>query len=250
MDNPEKTEEGQTGTEAEGQVEGQQAEGQTEGEAKTEEPKTVPYERFQEMAAKVKQLEEQATIAQQQMALAKANPPQGQQSVQQPVTRDIFKEVGLNDDDDVPTVKQHRQILEHYGKVFDTRLAELAFFQTHPDYTDLVGTADECMSGKYAEPLATAIKQNPALIQMIAQSGNPRLAAYEVAKLQKAKTKTDAPVKTNEAKTVIDEAVENANRVKSSSNAKGGEALSEKGRIENMPDKDFLELARKHGAFV
>ena len=84
---------------------------------------------------------------------------------------------------------------------------------------------------------------------MIAQSGNPRLAAYEIAKLQMSRT-ANKPVKEDEAKNAIDEAVANANRVKSSSNAKGGEALSEEGRYASMDDKAFLELAHKHGAFV
>jgi len=250
MDDPEKTEEGQTENQAEGQQAEGQIEGQTEGETQTEaELKTVPYERFQEVVDKMKQLEEQVGIAQQQMALAKANPPQAQGQETSASRFDIFKEVGLVDDDDVPTVKQHKRILEHYGKVFDSRLAEISFLQSHPDYTDLVGTVDEVASGKYAEPLAAAIKQNPALIRMIAQSRNPRLAAYEVAKLQKSNV-SDKPIKTDEAKGAIDEAVANANRVKSSSNTKGGEALSEEGRYATMDDADFLKLAHQRGAIV
>jgi len=239
-DEPEKTE-GQAENQ---EAENQQAESQqVEGKAK-DEPKTVPYERFQEVVDEVKQLKEQAEMAAQQVALARANPPQQEQK-----EFDIFKEVGLEDEDDVPTVKQHRQILNHYATVFDRRLAELAFQQAHPDFAELVGTADEIASGKYAAPLAAAIKQNPALMRMIAKSDNPRLAAYYVAKLQKSKTGNE-PIKKNEAQNVIDEAVENANRIKSSANTKGGENLSEEGRIAKMDDKDFLKLAREHGAFV
>ena len=252
MADPEKTEEVQTEEQIEAQAEAEaQAEVEVEveaaGEVEDQEPKTVSYERFQEMVDKVKGLEGQVEVANQQMALARANPVQGQQ-VQAPQF-DIFKEVGLEDEDDMPNVKQHRQILEHYGKVFDSRLAEIAFHQAHSDYADLVGTADEIMSGKYAEPLAAAIKQNPALLTMIAKSGDPRLAAYEIAKLQKTRT-ADKPVKAKDAKAAIDEAVENAARVKSSANIKGGGALSEEGRYEGMSDADFLKLALSHGAIV
>lgn len=217
-------------------------------ETKTDEPKTVPYERVKELTETIKGLEEQITTIQQQQALARANPVQTQQQVQQ---FDIYKEVGLDPEDpeDIPNQGQLKQIINHAATVFDKRLAAIAFQQAHPDYADLVGTADEISTGKYAEPLAAAIKQNPALLNMIAQSGDPRIAAYEIAKLQKAKTK-DEPIKKDEAKSAIEEAVENANRVKSSSNAKGGEALSEEGRIANMSPEDFVKLALSHGAII
>lgn len=232
------------------QVEGQEkgtVEGQEESKG-DETPETVPYERFQEVVNKVEQLEKQAEVSAQQMAIAKANPPQlkagpGEQF-------DIFKEVGAVDDEDMLTVAQHRKVLNHYGTIFDRRLAEIDFRQTRPDYADLVGTADEIASGKYAAPLASAIKDNPALEKLISTSGNPRVAAYEIAKLQAAKKSDKKPIETDEAKEAIDEAVDNAKRIKSSSNTKGGGALSEEGRYAKMPNADFLKLARSHGAIV
>jgi len=231
--------------EVKGQTEGQVDDNVTEGQAE-EEPKTVPYERFQEVVDKVKQLEEQAIIAAEQRAIEKANPSQVQSEA--PTQQfDIFKEVGLEDEDDVPTVSQLKKIFSSVGTMFDRRLAEVSFKQAHPDYDDLVGTVDEIASGKYAEPLAAAIKKNPALVGMIAQSKNPRLAAYEIAKLQKSKA---SPVKTIEAKDVISEAVANAGKVKSSANTQGGAPLSEKGRYDTMSTNDFLKLAHSHGAII
>lgn len=255
MADPENTEEGQVEDEAkgqaEGEAEGQQAESQAEGEAKgeAEESETVPYERFQEVVTEMKALKEQNETIMQQQALARANPIQGQQ--EQAPQFDIYKEVGLDPEDpeDIPNQGQIKKILNHAGKVFSSQLAQIAFQQAHPDYAELVGSADEISSGKYAGPLAAAIKQNPALLTMIAKSGDPRLAAYEIAKLQKAKTK-DEPVKKDEAKDAIDEAVENAKRVKSSSNAKGGGALSEEGRYEGMSDEEFVALALSNGAYI
>ncbi len=215
-----------------------------ETEAKAEE--TVPMERFKEMVDKVELLEKQAGVAAEQAAIAKANPIAAQATSADQF--DIFKEVGLDKDDDVPDVGQTKKIMAHYGHVFDMRIATLAFHQAHPDYDQLVGTVDEIASGKYAEPLAAAIKKNPALQSMIASSKNPRIAAYEVAKLQKESVKT--PVVTKDAKDAIDEAVKAANKVKSPSNTKGGESLSEEGRIAKMSDADFLNIARDNGAFV
>ncbi len=216
-----------------------------DGKPKAEE--TVPMKRFQEMVDKVEALTKQAEANAEQQAIAKANPIAAQaQTVDQ---FDIFKEVGLNDGDDVPNVDQTKKIMAHYGKVFDMRIATLAFHQAHPDYDQLVGTVDEIASGKYAEPLAAAINKNPALQSMIASSKNPRIAAYEVAKLQKESVKT--PVVTKDAKDAIDEAVKAAEKVKSPSNTKGGEALSEEGRYKKMSDGDFLRLhAHPNGAFV
>ena len=51
-----------------------------------------------------------------------------------------------------------------------------------------------------------------------------------------------------EAKGVIDEAVANASRPKSSSTVKGGSALSEAGRYENMSDEEIVKLAIERGA--
>lgn len=215
-----------------------------DGDPKEEE--TVSMERFKEMVDKVESLTKQAEVTAEQAAIAKANPIAGQTA--QVNQFDIFKEVGLDKDDDVPDVGQTKKIMAHYGNVFDRRIADLAFHQAHPDYTQLVGTVDEIMSGKYAEPLAAAIKKNPALKNIIANSQDSRLAAYEVAKLQKESVKS--PVETKEAKDAIDEAVNIANKIKSPSNTKGGEALSEEGRIAKMSDADFLNIAHDNGAFV
>lgn len=248
MDDPEKTEEGQE-EESEGQqTEGQEAEGKAEGEAE-DELKTVPYDRFEEVVKQVKALEAQVGTANQQLALARANPSQ----VKAPAAPqfDIYKEVGLdpNDPEDIPNQGQLKKIMGHYATVYDTQLANIAFLQAHPDYTELVGTADECASGQYAAPLAAALKDNPALINMITNSPNPCLAAYGIAKLQKNKA-PGKPVKEDEAKEVIEEAARNAGRVKSSANAKGGGALSEEARYAKMNNADFLKLAHTRGAIV
>ena len=87
------------------------------------------------------------------------------------------------------------------------------------------------------------------MMAMIQTSSNPQLAAYNIAKLYQ-KNKAEGKTTTKkDAKEAIDEAVENANRVKSSANTKGGGAgLSEEGRYEAMSDEEFMKLAATHGA--
>lgn len=237
MDEPETTE-----TEA---TEPETTETETpEAEAKTE-PETVPYERLKEVTAKASELEEANQMLQEQIALMRANPPQPQAEKQEQF--DIYKEVGLEDPDDIPTVEQQRKINEYYQGLVGEQLADIRFFVDHPDYAELVGTAEKIAIGQFAEPLTAAIKANPALVAMIQNSQNRRLAAYEIAKLHKSKKE---PISSKDAKTAIDEAVSIANRVKSSSNVKGGGALSEQGRYESMAEEEFVKLAREHGADV
>lgn len=220
-----------------------------DADANDKDPETVPYERFKEVEDMVKQLQEAADVTAQQDALRKANPVQGKQPAGEQF--DIYKEAGLDPDDPEEVIDQSqlKKILNHVGSIYSRQLADLSFLQAHPDYAQLVGTVDEVASGKYAGPFAMAIKKNPALLTDIAQSNNPRLAAYNIAKLQVDKG-NKGTVSSDEAKAAIDEAVKNANRIKSSSNAKGGAALSEEGRLANMSDKDFVQLALGNGAII
>jgi len=126
------------------------------------------------------------------------------------------------------------------------RLAQVQFLSTHPDFQEIVGTPEQIRTMKFAPPLAKAIKENPALLQMILTHPNINDAAYQAAKLKV--EKPDEKVEVADAKDAIDEAVENAQKVKSSSNVAGGGVLSEASRYENMDDEPFIELARSHGA--
>jgi len=74
--------------------------------------------------------------------------------------------------------------------------------------------------------------------------------AYQIAKLHQQNKAEGKTTTKKDAKEVIDEAIANANRVKSSANTKGGEALSEEGRYANMSDPDFLKLAASRGAVM
>jgi hypothetical protein len=214
-------------------------------EQKTE-PQTVPKERLDEVNAEMASLKESNAVLQQNIALLQANAPK------QPAaeTFDIYKHVGLDPDDpdDVPNQKQLREINKYFQGQRDAQMEQIRFLSDHPDYAELVGTAEQVQSGQFAEPIKAAIKADPSLMAMIQTSANPMLAAYKIAKIHQKNTAAGKKTTKTEAKAAIDEAVENANRVKTSANTKGGEALTEEGRFESMGDEEFMKLAASHGA--
>ena len=216
-------------------------------EAKTEQQETVPKARFEEVMAEKNAAEERVTLLTQQQQIIQAN----QQKPAPKEEFDIYKHVGLdpNDPDDVPTQAQLKEIQKYNMSLIGGQMAEIQFMSTHPDYSEIVGTDEGVRVGQFAPPLTKAIKENPALLNLILSSPNKREAAYQIAKLHVAK---DVKVDVTDAKDAIDEAVKNAQQVKSSSNATGGGVLSEAGRYseENMPEDVFIELARKRGATV
>jgi len=249
--------------EQENQVENQVAENQTDTQAedttteasgqaeeKGQEQQTVPYDRFQEKTAEAEQLKTQNQLLQQQLAIMSANVSTQRQKPTE--TFDIFKEVGLEGDEDIPNVKQQKQIMEYYGRTIGTQLANLQFKLDRPDFSQLVGKPEDIARGQFAKPLNEALKTNPALITQIQTSSNPQLTAYEIAKAYQTIHQATKPAEKDKNKPIntdkISEAVANANRVKSSSNVKGGGGLSEEGRYVNMSDEEFIKIAEQNGA--
>lgn len=226
------------------EVQGEQKEAEQKQEA------TIPKDRFDEVNTKLKNAEEANAMLGQQMALMKANQPRSAPQAE----FDIYKKVGLDleDENEMPTAKQLKAINDHNQKQLDAKLEHIRFLQDHPDFAQLVGTSEQLRMRQMAEPLREAIKENPALLATIQSSPNPTIAAYEVAKLHQKNTEEGESKKVTkkEAKDAIDEAVENANRTKSSSNVKGGGALSEEGRYASMSDEQFVAQAIANGAQI
>lgn len=230
-----------TETNTEAQTAEETAEAQT---AETEKEETVPKARFEEVMAERNAAEERVGFLTQQQQIINAN--QQKPAEQKPF--DIYAHVGLDPDDplDIPNQSQLKKIDEYNRSRIDSRLAQVQFLSTHPDFNEIVGTDEGIRAGRFAPPLAKAIKENPALLQTIISSPNMHDTAYQIAKLKI--DNPDKKVETGDAKDAIDEAVENAQKVKSSSNVAGGGVLSEAGRYESMDDEPFIELARSHGA--
>jgi len=206
-------------------------------------------ERIQQLTKEVEEQKQANSLLQENMALLQANAPQpGQQPAEEKV--DIYKQAGLdpNDPEDIPNQGQLKNILTHHMGQISGKINQLAFMAEHPDYSEIVGSAEQIRLGQMAEPLKEAIRKNPALIATIQASAQPQLAAYSIAKLhQKNKDQGKSTTKT-EAEQVIDNAVANANRVKSASNTKGGTALTGDSRYEAMTDAEFVEIAKANGA--
>ncbi len=218
------------------------------GTKKAEEtkPETVSKERMDEVNAKNKELEEQNELLKSNQALIAANTVAP--AVQAPAF-DIYKEVGLEGPEDMPNVEQSRKINAYFQGIAQRQTAQLRFVVDHPDFPELVGTAEQIRTGQWAAPLMKAIKANPTLMNTIVNSADPYAAAYAVAKIQADKTAEGDKTKTTktEAEAAIDEAVENAEKVKSASNTKGGDGLSEEGRTANMTDAEFIAAFNAQG---
>jgi len=223
-------------------------ESQQEVQQEEEPTETVPKERLDAVTAELTSQKEANELLQQNMALMRANAPA------QPKKEefDIYAHVGLNpeDPDDVANQKQLKEIDKYRQGIRDFQIAQIRFLIDHPDYPEIVGTAEQIQAGQFAKPLQEAINSNPSLIAMIQTSANPQSAAYQIAKLHQQNKAEGKTTTKKDAKEVIDEAIANANRVKSSANTKGGEALSEEGRYANMSDPDFLKLAASRGAVM
>jgi hypothetical protein len=221
---------------------------ENEEAAETQE-EMVPKSRLEEEAAKVKAAEEKNELLQQNQALIQAN-VQATAAPKRPEF-DIYKEVGLDPDDpkDIPNQEQQKKINAYFHAKYERDNAQIRFMLDHPDYSQIVGTAEQIRTGQFAEPLKQAIKANPALMATIQNSADPQAAAYAIAKQQVNKTAAGDTTKTTktEAQAAIDEAVANAGAVKTSANAKGGDGLSEEGRAANMSDAEFMKAFNASG---
>jgi len=218
-------------------------------EEKPEENKeaTVPQSRLDEV---IKERDDQKAAneaLQTNLQLMRNNPPQQTGKVEQ---FDIFKHVGLDPDDplDIPNQKQLKEIFAYQQGLIRSEGAMQRFLSEHADFPELVGTTAQIRAGQFAEPFLEVQKEHPAEMRDALDSQNPQSAVYGLVKLHQKNKAKGAKATKKDAKNAIDEAVENANRVKSSSNTKGGEGLSEEGRYESMSDEEFYELAQSHGA--
>ncbi len=160
------------------QQQSQQPENQNAGQSQQQQqaPESIPYERFTEVNNKVKELEQQVQMSQQQLALYQANMqnPQDQQQ-QQKQLPDFYE--GL-EEDDVMTVAEAKKATQAMVQQFSSAINEVQFLVQHPDYNEIVGSPQ-----KLGEPLKQAILKNPQIMTEIRHSPNPMLTAYNYAKM-------------------------------------------------------------------
>lgn len=211
----------------------------TETTEQTEE--MVPKARLEEEAAKTKAATEKAELLQanqnliQANAVAAANAPKAEPF-------NIYKEVGLDPDDpkDIPNQEQQKKINAYYQQQNNMQQSLIHTRLDHSDFNEIVGTTSQIQNGLYAAPLAAAINADPSLRTQILNSANPYETAYREAKAYQKRTEDTKPKKT-EADKVLQEAIDESKRVKTSAGVAGGAGLSEAGRVKNMSDTDFVK---------
>lgn len=219
----------------------------TATETKTEtETKPNAEKRIEDLVAENKALTEKNEVMQQNQAVLSANVQAPEPAKQY----DPWEASGMDpkEPNEPATQEQHKKILGHYVGGLQEEAALTRFVADHPDFPQIVGTAQQIASGQLAEPIMKAIKADPTLYDRLKNS-RTRLAsykaAYSVAKIQ-SKKEVKATTKT-EAQEAIDDAVDNATKVKSVSNTKGGAALSEEGPTAKLSDADFINLFNQSG---
>lgn len=194
-------------------------------------PQAIPYERFQEVNNKVKELEQQVQLAQQQIALYQANM---QQQAQQPPQQLPNFYDGL-EDDDVMTVAEAKKATQAMVQQFSSAINELQFLVQHPDYHQLVGTPQQL-----GEPLKQAILKNPQIMTEIRHSPNPMLTAYNYAKMAQAvMNNQQAQQQINPAAAA---AIQAATRPGSASMVANGGAFNAANRFASMSDEEFARF--------
>ena len=148
---------------------------QNQQQAQQQTPESIPYERFSEVNNKVKELEQQVQMSQQQIALYQANMQNAQAQQPQQQLPNFYE--GL-EEDDVMTVAEAKKATQAMAQQFQASIGELQFLVQHPDYNQLVGTPQQL-----GEPLKQAILKNPQIMTEIRHSPNPMLTAYNYAKM-------------------------------------------------------------------
>ncbi len=195
-------------------------------------PQSIPYERFQEVNNKVKELEQQVQLSRQQIALYQANMQNAQAQQPQQQVPNFYE--GL-EDDDVMTVAEAKKATQAMVQQFSSAINELQFLVQHPDYHQLVGTPQQL-----GEPLKQAILKNPQIMTEIRYSPNPMLTAYNYAKMaqmsmQDGKQQQQQPNQTAAA------AIQAASRPGSVSMVANRGALNAANRFAAMSDEEFAK---------
>jgi hypothetical protein len=158
---------------------------------------------------------------------ANLNPqPPPQQPSQERKFLDGMKE------DDIPNVGELRREWDQKESMYQARLEELQFAQSHPDYAEVLD--------KFLAPL---VKQKPHLARGIQASDHPSLMAYELGKMaQQMQERRETTVVSENAQRMVD----NAKKPGTLSQAGGQSALSQADYYASMSDREFMKFAGKN----
>jgi hypothetical protein len=208
--------------------------------------KTVPYTRFEEVNAAKKAAEEAAAQLQAQLNLIQQQqvPPRAQPAT---LYEQTVERLGLKDESYLNN-EQQGQIFNAMFEVIQASQSEAAFMAAHPDYVQVVGTAD--ITGKFvpAPPLARAIAKDPGLALRLSQSPHGKQFAYDIAVKD---AEYQASLKANvtpETKATVDakKVADAAQRQASISAAGTGQGnLDKMAVVQNMTDEELRDHVDK-----
>ena len=164
-----------------------------------------------------------------QLDLLRANMAPQAQHPHQPQERKFLD--GMKEDD-IPNVGELRREWDQKESMYQARLEELQFAQSHPDYAEVLE--------KFVAPL---VKQKPHLARGIQGSDHPSLMAYELGKMAQQAQERQAAATVNEnAQRIVD----NAKKPGTLSQAGGQSALSQADYYASMSDRDFMKIANRN----
>lgn len=193
------------------------------------ETETIPKERLDAEIAKTQQAEDQLKTLQAQMNLMQAN---AQQPKQPPKEQDIFEGI-FEEGETVPDVNQLREILRRFDAKYSSAVSNVLSMVQFPDYQRTV-----------TEHLPTAIKNNPALQELVANAGpNTMKIAYAFASYEKQLAEKSGsqqpPANTPEAQAALQAALQAAEQPDSASSVQSKAAMDLAQRVGKMTDEEM-----------
>ncbi len=147
---------------------------------------TVPYERFTEVNERNKLLEQQALTYQQQLLLYQNNAPAPAAAVPAPAAnplREVITQLDKMGDEELLDKKTFTGVLTELVNGFETGAQQIrqdfqsTAMQNDPSYRELVGDGVTI-----APALSLALKNDPTISQIIANSPNPQQTALAFAR--------------------------------------------------------------------
>lgn len=213
-----------------------------EQEEEKGEETSIPVKALKKIRGELQDSKSEKKMLEQELALYKANMPQGQQVQQpQPVQNDEGPFGDLNDDD-IVTVKHMKEALLKQDAYYQGVVSELQ-----------LGTQDKNFSQVISDYLPQALKDDPSLRAIIKNSRDPLGTAYKFAQYAKKEVDAVKPTKKegiskDDPISVIDSILAGAQKIPTSPSAVGGggSGLSGGDVYKDMSDeevdKEFAKL--------
>lgn len=225
----------------------------------------IPYDRFEEVNKAKKAAEEQLAQMQTQMMQMQSVLTQvaAQRNVTPTAPQTPLSRYTPNDLLDPAKAMEAMQVMyDDLQKKMEAAIGQVQFQSQYGDFDRMVGTVHP-VTGQWvpSDLMAEAIKEDPQLPAQIQQSGNPKVFAYRVAKMQqqirdlraKAQTNPTPPTPQIPPVQVVAQQIKAAQQAPVSiSAATGTGQLDRTNAVQNMPEAEFqqrLARAKTGGSF-